>query len=78
MLPQIKDKITSGSAHLSDNWAVIAALAQRHPGQTARGGGYSRWVLSDLDDHTVTLMLWGEAHAEHWKQMGGGLFCIMS
>ena len=54
----------------------IAALAERRPGQTKAGAGYSRWGLSDLDDGSVTLLLWGDAHAAHWKESEGSLVLV--
>jgi hypothetical protein len=56
---------------------LSAMRASPVPAAEAKTGShYSRWTLSDLAGHTVTLFLFGDAHKEHYKESEGGVFIV--
>jgi hypothetical protein len=50
---------------------VVGVLVQKAIGSTSAGAPYSRWRLSDLAGADVWLALFGDAHREHYAEVGG-------
>jgi tRNA G46 methylase TrmB len=59
-------------------WVVVGVLVQKSIGSTSQGAPYSRWKLSDLAGSDTWVALFGNAHKEHYAEVGcGSMVCCV-
>lgn len=54
----------------STSWVVIGVLVAKSIGSTSKGAPYSRWRVSDLAGSDAQIALFGDAHKEHYSEVG--------
>lgn len=49
-------------------WVVIAVLQSKLPPKaTKNGDSYSIWNITDLNDNSISVFMFAQAHQGHWK-----------
>ncbi|KAL4421928.1 hypothetical protein ABPG77_005212 [Micractinium sp. CCAP 211/92] len=67
------------TAGLEGSWATIAVVGERSkPRETATGRTYSIWKVTDLDQSSLSLFLFGAAHDDLWREPEGTIVALFT
>jgi minichromosome maintenance protein 10 len=64
---------------ISGSWATIGVLAEKGmPKVCSTGKSFSVWKIASLDTTTVSLFLFGDAYAQHYKESAGSIITVLN
>ncbi|CAN8314543.1 unnamed protein product [Cochlearia groenlandica] len=76
-LPTIKNMLTGDK--LSGCWATMGVLTEKgHPRTSSIGQAYGIWKIGSLNENTVSLFLFGDAHNKYATEMAGTVFGLFN
>mgnify|MGYP006889206765 FL=1 len=64
---------------ISGSWATIGVLAEKGmPKVCSTGKNFAIWKIASLDTTTVSLFLFGDAYAQHYKESAGSIITVLN
>ncbi|KAB1207540.1 hypothetical protein CJ030_MR7G007539 [Morella rubra] len=64
---------------LSGSWATVGVLTEKGaPKTSSTGKNYCIWKVGCLDENTISLFLFGDAHQKNWKEHAGTVFALFN
>lgn len=78
-LSHLARQIRRDNGDIQGDWVTIGVLANKGKTKQGKNGkNYAVWEISDLDRASVSLFLFDEAHALHWKALEGSIMAILN